>query len=335
LKRRVTIFLDGTFPEYIMRLLIGEALQVYKIQAEEFTTTTLFTDSLRKPKTLEVGTWERAAVERLLTMACSQYDKPLVVTEKDMVGKLTIPANARTTYFRAGDSAGSNDFTDCDAVILVGHCRARGDDSVHLAAVLRRERSLRCGECAQAKLYDDFSMHAKVDRPLYGYTTDDGYGLVRETMYPVDEDARAIAISSYAEGIIQAIGRARPANPDRQDNPLPVFLLCGEPPAGIRIDKVTSLSAWYKVNDPEWLEAHPAPAGKPGGRSPAVDSVKAAEYRQRVSDEAMERCEAARQSLIARGRPASQRAVRAEVMVLFGKEPSARTVKKYFREIGG
>lgn len=253
LRNRVTLLLNATPPRRLLQCLFEGQIVERNIRAETYQHVTLFTDSLYNPEHIKEGSWNKSAVEHMLSIWCNRYKKPLVVYRKKMKD-FAIPKNAERFHFGSDTAFGSNVYFDCDAIILIGHYRTPDYVYIRLVSALRSHRTSMDEREAQVN-----KKSKKYDIPIPGYQLPDGRRLVRETYYPADLDAFLIEREEFIGNIIQTIGRARPSDPNRKGNPLPVMLLIGEPPGDFQVDDLTTLPNWLAKEDPAWLDNHPEP----------------------------------------------------------------------------
>jgi hypothetical protein len=257
-----TIILDATPLRPLLDLLLAGAYEDVTIQPEAFTHVTLFTDGLfQRGSTTE--TWLRRAGEHAVKLLCQQYTKPLVVCHKDACAALVLPDHAQLTHYGAADTRGTNCYTDCDAIIMLGHYRTPDGETVRAASAATRARE----GTAVLPAPDDFDPHAriKVSIPILGQRDADGRPRTVAIGYPAEPFATALGRVKYSAELWQIIGRARPSDPARADAPLHVYLFIGEPIAGLPVDTLTTVKDWLEQYDPQWLDANPPPT-RFGGR---------------------------------------------------------------------
>ncbi|MHB9132909.1 MAG: TOTE conflict system archaeo-eukaryotic primase domain-containing protein [Armatimonadota bacterium] len=310
----LAVMLDATPPLTLLRHLFGPDLQVRAIPVVEHLHVTLFTDSLYTG--LQPDTWPQRAIDRLVELICARHRKPLIISTKRHQQYWTerLPKHAQFTYYGAPDSRGSNQFADCDALVLIGHYRAPDAEFVRLASVLHGEDAK-----GQMTLYASGNPHQRAMSaiPLTGYADAEGRGAAFHVSYPADPLARQIAMEAYSADLLQLLGRLRASRPQYAAQPLPVYLVIGEPPAGVPIAEVTTLLAWLQAHDPEWVASHPAPPSY-GGASNAATASKLQQANNQREQAAQEKVRAAVKRLTAAGKSMNLRAVAKEADVAIG-----------------
>ncbi|MHB9131561.1 MAG: TOTE conflict system archaeo-eukaryotic primase domain-containing protein [Armatimonadota bacterium] len=240
LQRCVVVFLDATAHVPTLQRLWRDRLRVYEIPVQAPCYTTIFADLLYRASQITEHPDRDATVLRQIHRLCAHAACPMIVGEKALIRhwKDRLPEHAKVTHWGAADMAGSNDYSDCDLFIGIGHPRGSDDDLIRQTVATRAFMGNRD---PSPEGYDHFAK-VRIPTPYVGYQDAEGQAWVRMVRYPVDLDACDRVLNAYAAQITQAIGRVRPAN--LRPFPIPVYLFTGEAPRNWRIDAMTSLDAW-------------------------------------------------------------------------------------------
>ncbi len=265
LATNLTIFLDATPPMQLYRMLFKD-IETYHIRAEQYLDVTLFIDDTYQLKSKGIegheDQWRVEALQHLLRIWCTQYQNPLIVTHKRLLNEFQhcLPANASITYYRSPDSRGSNKYARYDAIMLIGHFQRPYPVTEKLIRAVRSFDAEKRKPANQNTLFQhkQYSIKASMPSAASDQVTS------RDMYYPSDDDVRQYAQYFYAAEIEQLIGRLRPSNEHRQNHPIAVMLLIGEPPQGLKIDTITTLQAWLQQHGEfssvdTWFTENPCP----------------------------------------------------------------------------
>jgi len=253
LKKRVTVFLDATAYVPIMDRLFGGELTVYPIPVQSRVQVQFFGDALFRWQDLKDGGWRYETLRHDVLRKCARFNRVLVLGEqasRETIEKW-LPPHAEMEHWFSGEMAGSNRYSDCDAVICIGHPREPMDELVYRIAAVRWPDDL-----AGALPADRPDLFASEDIlvPVPGFRDTKGRRWGRVIPYPADPDVQQYARHRFSTHVTQGVGRIRPAETDTIKY---VFLYIGEPVQEMSVDRLMTLERSIREEDPEYLRANP------------------------------------------------------------------------------
>jgi hypothetical protein len=220
------IVLDATPPPELDMLLPRLEKVCYNVA--QYVEVTQITNAMYTARDLENDT-TRQTVEEVAAKFFTGASKPLAIIPKrfkEGEREIKLPAGALVEHW--GKHKATNQYSDCDALLMVGHYQPPLD---HKRADIEAIRAYRRW-AAPAPIHDE-------KLRLYNHLLPTGHAAGRWCSADPDPDVQAAIEHDYWANIEQAKGRLRGALRSK-NNPARILVLCNEPAGALPVHRLTT-----------------------------------------------------------------------------------------------